>query len=250
MIELLGVGVPDGNAGWLLHRVCARWSHGEVAAVVSDSAAQRLALIDTVAGRRIPIEGRAWLDGVALAPDTAARVRAHVGDVDLGVEFVERRSLLWNTLAGERPGLLALAGLVRFPREREREAAMRALRAVQLDGLASETVARLDREERARLALARALRRGPRRLVLREVDVAVGVPDAERVLDLVRRLVRTDRLSAAVSLASLSLARQFADRIAVLVDALLVLDAAPSAFTEDEVAWRLGRDGRPRSGRY
>ena len=26
MIELLGVGVPAEDGGWLLHRVCARWS--------------------------------------------------------------------------------------------------------------------------------------------------------------------------------------------------------------------------------
>ncbi len=245
MIELLGVGVPAEDGGWLLHRVCARWSRGQIIAVVSESAAERLALVDTVAGCRVPTEGRAWLGGVPLAPDTVTHVRAQVGDIDLYVEFVERRSLLWNTLAGERPGLRALAGLLRFPRASERDAAMRALASVGLDGIANEPVARLDREERARLAVARALRRRPERLVVREVDVALGVPDAERLLELVRGLVRADRLTVVLSAASLALARRFADRVVVLADGLLVLDAAPSAFTEDEIAWRL-RDDRSR----
>jgi hypothetical protein len=99
--------------------VCARWSRGEVIASVSGAAAERLALIDTVAGCRVPVEGRAWLDGVALARDTAARVRAHAGGVDLALDLVDQRSVLWNTLAGERPGLRTLTGLLRFPRAAE-----------------------------------------------------------------------------------------------------------------------------------
>jgi hypothetical protein len=55
MIELVGVGIPrpDGT-GWLLHRVCARFGSAELTIVVSRDPAERLALLDAVAGRRAP----------------------------------------------------------------------------------------------------------------------------------------------------------------------------------------------------
>jgi ABC-type cobalamin/Fe3+-siderophores transport system ATPase subunit len=116
---------------------------------------------------------------------------------------------------------------------------MAALARVNLDGLAREPAVRLDREERARLALARALCRRPEHLVVRDADVVLGVPDAERLLGLIQTLVQADRLLAVASVSSLSLASQFADRVVVLADGLLILDAPPGSLAEGEVAWRL-----------
>jgi ABC-type cobalamin/Fe3+-siderophores transport system ATPase subunit len=175
VIELLGVGVRGEADGWRLHRVCARWERGQLIAVVSKAPAERLALVDAVAGCLVPAEGRVWLDRVPLSRETMSAARARLGDVDLRIE----------------------------------------------------------------LAMARALRRRPERLVIREVDVVLGMPDAERLLSLVRTLVHADRLTAVVSVASLSLARRLADRVVVIADGLLVLDAPPDTFTQDEIAWRL-----------
>ena len=245
MIELLGIGVPNEVGGWLLHRVSARWERGQLIAVVSALPAERLALVDTVAGVRVPEEGRAWLGGVPLSRETMAQIQARAADVDLHLELVDRRSVLWNTLAGQRPGLRTLAGLVRFPQPRERESALRALSSVGLAAIAHEPAARLDREERACLAMARALRRRPPHLVIREIDVVLGIPDAERLLTVARAVVRADGITAVVSVGSLSLARRFADRVVVIADGLLVLDTPPNTFTEDQIAWRLRPEMRP-----
>jgi phosphonate transport system ATP-binding protein len=118
---------------------------------------------------------------------------------------------------------------------------MKALASAGLGERSHDTAAGLDREERARLALAKALLRRPEHLVAREVDVTLGLPDAERLLERLRAVARADRLSAVASLASLSLARRLADRVVVIADGLLVFDAPPDALTEDEVDWRLRR---------
>jgi len=237
MIELLGVGVRGGDGRWLLHRVCARWAPGQLVLVVSESPAERLALLDTVAGAVVPEEGRAWLYGIPLSRETAALVRSRAGDVDLRLEPAGNRSVLWNTLAAGRPGLRTLRGLLRLPRPGERQAAMSALSQVGLD-VPTDPADRLDREGRARLSLARALLRGAERLVVRDADVVLGVPDAERLLAVLRSVTRADRLLAVGSVSSLALARRLADRVAVITDGLLVLDAVPGEFTEDDVAWR------------
>jgi hypothetical protein len=57
VVELLGIGVPDERGGWLLHRVCARFEHGELTAVVVDGLlvfdGPAMAFDDDVVGRRL-----------------------------------------------------------------------------------------------------------------------------------------------------------------------------------------------------
>src|SRR2546426_309791 len=60
MIELLGVGAPRQDGGWMLHRVCAQFRRGEVTLVVSRLPEERDALLDAVAARIVPEEGRVW----------------------------------------------------------------------------------------------------------------------------------------------------------------------------------------------
>lgn len=249
MIELLGIGVERNGGGWLLHRVCAHWERPELVAVVSSSAAERGALLDALGGRVVPSEGRAWIDRVPLTAETAARIRARVAEVDLRLEPVPGRSLLWNTLADARPGLRMLHGLLRFPRLPERRAATSALRAVGLGERMLEPAAGLDRDGRLRLALARALTPEPSHLLIRDPDVVLEMEDAERLLHLAAALVDMERIGAAVSLRSLALARRFATRVAVLADGLLVLDAAPDAFSLDQVGWRRWATGGGDAGR-
>jgi ABC-type phosphate/phosphonate transport system ATPase subunit len=166
--------------------------------------------------------------------ETAARVRGLVGDAGPDARFTEYRSVFWNTLITPHA---ALTGLLRLPRRSERAAATRALAAVNLDARWRDTVASLTALERARLALARAVARRPRALVLREVDRALVADEAAAVLGLARGLARVERFAAVASVASAPLARACAERVIVLADGLLVFDG-PAAEFNDEVASR------------
>jgi ABC-type thiamine transport system ATPase subunit len=65
MIETLGISVPRRD-GWLLHRVCVRIPRSKVVAICSADRSERIALLDAMAGRAIPEEGRVWVSGVPL----------------------------------------------------------------------------------------------------------------------------------------------------------------------------------------
>lgn len=239
MIELLGVGLPRDEGGWLLHRVCATLEAGELTVVVSDDDEERRALLDAIVGRRVPAEGRVWVNRVPVMAGAAGRVRRLSGAVDPGTGLVERRSLFWNALAPV-PGPRALGRLLRLPRRREREAVLAALERVGLRVRADEPVAALSAFDRVRLLIARALVRRPRNLIVRDPDTAVSPGDVGGLLALLRLLAHTDRLAVVVRVADRAAARPFADRLLVLREGLLVFHGRAVALDEVPARWRVG----------
>ncbi len=241
MIDLLGVGAPREDGGWRLHRVCASFRRGEAILVVSQLPEERHALLDAVAARIVPEEGRVWVAHVPVARDTIRKIRGMVADVDVHARPVEHRSLLWNVLVAGKSGHRALHGLLRLPRKSERLAARRALERVGLGGREVETASGFGAVDRARLALAGALVKTP--------DALAGARDRSRA----RRGEAADRARPApVARASREAdgagraprrpppRRGFADRLVAIADGLLVFDGAPAAFSGQRVAWRFG----------
>src|SRR5262245_44025609 len=171
MIELLGVGVEGGREGWLLRRVCARLASSQVTAILSSRPEERWALLDVLGARRVPSEGRTWIEGAPLGRDTAPRLPQRLAEVALGVELAEGRSVLWNTLATGPGG--RLRALLRLPRPGVRQAADHALRTVGLGEMARAPVTSIDADGRLRIAVARALAASPLVLLVRDPDVAL-----------------------------------------------------------------------------
>jgi ABC-type phosphate/phosphonate transport system ATPase subunit len=153
--------------------------------------------------------------------ETQGRVRKLVGDATSTAMFVAHRSVLWNTEVAHQT---RLGRVMRVPRRGSQQAALSALADVGLDRCASDPVGELSTGDRLRVALARMLARQPAALVLRDVDTALAAEEAASVLGTVRRVVRSHRLVAVVSLTSLELGRQYADRVLLLTDGALIAD--------------------------
>jgi len=240
MIELLGVGEPREDGGWRLHRVCASFRRGEVTLVVSHLPEERGALLDAVAARIVPDEGRVWVSHVPVSRDTVRRIRAMVAEPEVHARPVDHRSLLWNVLVAGKSGHRALPGLLRLPRKSERLAARRALERVGLAGREVETASGLSPLDRARLALASALINAPEVLVVREIDRGFDGADAAALRALLRSLALRERLAVLASATTPAFATDFADRLVAIADGLLVFDGAPADFSGQRVAWRFG----------
>lgn len=231
MIELLGIGVRTPSRA-ALHEICATLEGGQLVVVGAETAAERYALLDMLTARRLPVEGRLWVDRVPLMAETVTRVRAAVGEVDPESPLNPARSLLWNVMADHR--LRALGRLLALPRRREREAAAAALAAVGLAGSAHDRAVPLAPEERVRVLIARALARRPRHLVVRELDGALAPHDAMKTLVLLRSLTRNERRVVVVSLAEPTLASSLADRLLFLSGGRLAYDGRPDPAADAE----------------
>lgn len=240
MVELLGVGASRKDGGWTLHRICASFRRGEVTLVVSRMPEERDALLDAVAARILPEEGRVWVAHIPVSRDTVRRIRSVVAEVDVHARPVEHRSLLWNVLVAGKSVHRALHGLLRLPRKSERLAARRALERVGLGGREMETASGLGPVDRARLALASALVRTPEVLVAREIDRGFDGTEAATVRALLQSLAHRERLTVLASASTPAEASGFADRLVAIADGLLVFDGLPADFSGQRVAWRLG----------
>jgi len=226
MIEFFGIGVSRSPRGRLLDQVCATFDGGELV-IVSGEADARQALLDVVTAREVPPEGRLWVDRVPLMTQTLRRIRAAVGDVDLGEELPGHRSVL-RTVMTHRTPADGLRRLLVLPRRRERDTAVAALDAVGLGDRAQESVALLTPVERVRAQLARAIARGCRHLVVRDLDGTLPPHDTLGVLVLLRSLTRHDRRVVIVSLDEPTLATSLADRFLALSDGRLQHDEPPA----------------------
>jgi ABC-type phosphate/phosphonate transport system ATPase subunit len=187
MMELLGVGLQGPDGQWLLRRGCARVERGMLTALVAPSTAERDALLDAVAGKRLPDEGRVWVARLPLMPETTRRVRALVPEQHLAGRFLTHRSVLWNTLV---PRGTALAGLVRFPRRAERRAVVRALEALGLGRRVHDPLAALSSAERAGVGVAERVA-----VIVGQGTLDVAREHADRVLGLADGRLSVDTLA-------------------------------------------------------
>jgi phosphonate transport system ATP-binding protein len=228
MIELLGIGVPSRQGQWLFRGLCARIERPEVIAVVASDPEARLALLDAVTARRIPAEGRVWVNGHPLTTDTVSSYRSRVVEVDLHAKLTETRSLLANVRRGPRAPLRMLHRWRDRLSARSRLAAEETLVRAGLQRLANERVGELDPAIRRRGLIAQALMSKPDVLVVREVERDLSLSDAADVLAALRVLVACDRLTVFVSTAETILVQMFAERVLAIADGQLRFNGPPS----------------------
>jgi ABC-type branched-subunit amino acid transport system ATPase component len=226
MIELLGVGVRQDKDGWLVRNVCARLEAGELTLVVSSQPQERRAVIDAVAGNRVPDEGRLWVNHVPLLRANARRLRALCGLIELPGRVVGERTIVWNTLP-PTGAVRALGGLLRLPRRRERHAVEVALERVGLRGRGHEPAAVLPVADRLRLLVARALVREPEHLAVSEPDTVLTAPELTAFIRLLRTIAHRQRLSVMVSVAHATDVWRLADRLLVLDGGRLIFAGSP-----------------------
>jgi ABC-type phosphate/phosphonate transport system ATPase subunit len=222
MIEMLGISVPRRD-GWFLHRVCGRIPRGKLVAICSADRSERMALLDAIAGRAIPEEGRVWVSGVPLVHGRESRVRGLVAVADLSSPILEGRSALWNALA-RRPGLGTLGRFLRFPRDRERRGALQALTRVGLEGRSRDFGADFGVLDRARLVVAGCLGSAPEFLVVPEVEATLPPAEAPEFLKLLHGWSRIESLGVIVSGAPTRMLLGAADRVLELNEGLLTFD--------------------------
>lgn len=210
---------------------------GEVVAVVGDNGAGKSTFISCICGAVTPDEGEVRIDNVILEPGSiAAAMQAGLAAVYQDLAVAPHLSVVENIFLStevKKPGLLGRLGVLDRQRMlKESEELMHGL-GVDLPDL-DRAVEQLSGGQRQVVAVARAVSRASRVVVLDEPTAALGAKQSKIVLD---TIAATKRRGIAVVLISHDLPRvlDIADRIIVMRLGAVVAELDPSQVNVSQV---------------
>jgi iron complex transport system ATP-binding protein len=220
-VDVAGVGVTiDGTP--IVRDVSLRAAPGEWLAVVGPNGAGKSTLLRAIACV-VGFTGTITVAGRDVS-QLRARERAKLMAMVVQTPLVPVGSTVVEYVALGRTPHVPLFG-VETPRDHDAIGA--ALRRLELTEFADRLIETLSGGERQRVLLARALAQEAPVLLLDEPTTALDLGHQQQVLELVDELRRERQLVVITSLHDLSLAAQFAHRVAVLDRGSVVAEGAP-----------------------
>jgi signal transduction histidine kinase/ABC-type branched-subunit amino acid transport system ATPase component len=229
MLDVSGLTVGFGSTT-ALEAVDLTVAAGELVVLSGEPGAGKTALIRAVAGDLAPASGRIAVGGRALSDGPQAAERLGVAVVWQELALCDNLDVAANLLLGRETSRL-MQSAARF-----HAAAAAMLEQLGIDLPDTGALAgTLPGDQRRMLALAMALSRKPRLLLLDEPTAVLGVAETRQVESFVRGLCDT---GVAVLLATRDIGQMFrvAERVVVLREGRVVATLAPSNSHPDDVA--------------
>ena len=220
---------------------------GTFVVLLGASGAGKSTLLRTLNGLVRPTSGNVIAEGIGDITGHAAlrRHRRQTGMVFQQDHLIGRLSVLHNVLMGRLSYHGSWATLMPWLRD-EKELALAAIERVGLLDRALQRADQLSGGQQQRVGVARALVQKPRTLLADEPVASLDPATAERLLNLMHDICKTDGLTAVVSLHQVEFARRFADRIIGLKGGAIVFDGTPAELTFDQATALYG--GSPNAG--
>jgi iron complex transport system ATP-binding protein len=221
-VEVAGLGAAYGRTA-VLHAVRLTVEPGGWLAVIGPNGSGKSTLLRCLVGLQ-PHEGVVRLDGVplgAMPRRVRARQIAYAPQLPVLPEGVSTRDYV---MLGRTPHRALLAA----PRRVDREVVEDVMARLEVTELADRPLRTLSGGEQQRAVLARALAQQPRVLLLDEPTSSLDLGHAQQVLDLVDGLRREDGLTVLSTLHDLTLAGQYADRLALLAAGRVAAEGNPA----------------------
>jgi phosphonate transport system ATP-binding protein len=171
-------------------------------------------------------------DVLGLSTGELRFLRRKIGMVFQQFNIVKRLSVIENVLSGGLGYQPAFRSVLRIFSREERRLALTNLKRVGLLDHAYKRADQLSGGEQQRVAIARTLMQRPA-IILADEPVSSLDPRLSRVvLDILKRVCREDGITALVSLHTLELTREYADRIIGLKQGQVCFDGPAKELTE------------------
>jgi iron complex transport system ATP-binding protein len=221
-VEVVGLSAGYGRTR-VLDDIRLTVEPGGWLAVIGPNGSGKSTLLRSVLGLQAHA-GAVRIDGTdtgGMRRRERARQMAYAAQLPVLPEAVSTREYV--TL-GRTPHRALLAA----PRTLDRQVVAEVMERLEISALADRPLRTLSGGEQQRAVLARALAQQPRVLLLDEPTAALDLGHAQQVLDLVDSLRRQDGLTVLSTLHDLTLAGQYADRLALLSRGRVVAEGSPA----------------------
>lgn len=195
---------------------------GEIVMIAGRSGGGKTTLLRLIKGILQPDRGH--LSVLGAPPRHAGRSDPRVGFIPQQLGLVRNESVLANVLTGasSRTGVLrSLLG--RFAAEEQKQAHA-LLDRLGIGAYAQMPVRTLSGGQRQRVAIARSLMQRPQVLLADEFVSQLDLVTAKEILEVTRAIAR-EGVTVLMTTHEVELAREFADRIVMLQDGCVALDA-------------------------
>jgi iron complex transport system ATP-binding protein len=160
-----------------------------------------------------PKQGTIMLDGQTIKNMNRLEVAKHIGYVPQSpVDNPEGLPVYEIVLMGRRPHISWQSS------EKDSEKVWAALKALNIEHIAMRNFFELSGGEQQRVLIARSLAQEAKVLLLDEPTSNLDIKHQLEVMDLTRKLVSNEKLSAAIAIHDLNLASRFCDRIVMMRD--------------------------------
>jgi phosphonate transport system ATP-binding protein len=172
------------------------------------------------------------LDILKLKGTDLRRIRRKIGMIFQQFNLAKRLTVIDNVLCGGLGYQPVLRSTLRIFTQAERRQALINLKRVGLLDHAYKRADELSGGEQQRVAIARTLMQQPA-IILADEPVSSLDPKLSRViLDILKRVCREDGITALVSLHTLELTREYADRVIGLKAGQILFDGATKDLTD------------------
>lgn len=245
ILEIKGLHQSYSAAAPVLRDISFRLERGEFVGVIGLSGAGKSTLlrcinrlIDATSGEiLVPPElltgesNGTPVDVLKLGAADLRALRRKVGMIFQQFNIVKRLSVIDNVLSGGLGYQPVLSSMLRIFSHEEKRRALVNLKRVGLLEHAYKRADELSGGEQQRVAIARTLMQEPA-IILADEPVSSLDPNLSRVvLDILKRVCREDGITAVVSLHTLELTREYADRVIGLKRGQIVFDGPTETMT-------------------
>lgn len=211
LIEAHDLGLKQADR-WLFRKLNLELRAGEFLALAGPSGVGKTSLLHTLAGLRVPTEGKVSFPFLGPNSGKLDHGRHHLGIIFQDLLLTPNSTLLQNVLCGRLKNHSSLTTFFGFPVEEEAEA-LAFLGNLDLGPLAGKWVAETSRGEQQRVAIARALHQAPAIYLADEPVSSLDENLADRVLGKFANQARDEAKAVCCVLHDPRQVERFADRV-------------------------------------
>jgi phosphonate transport system ATP-binding protein len=236
LIRIVELNKTFGNGIKALQSVSLEIEAGSFVVVLGPSGAGKSTLLRCINRLEIPGSGTVSVAGEELNAANVRRVRSQVGMVFQQFNLVGRLNVMTNVLTGRLSHLSVFEGIASLGYlfgKTDCQIAREALERVGLAARAWDRADRLSGGEQQRVGIARALAQRPRVMLADEPVASLDPVTGDGIMNLLKEICVTDKLTVIVNLHQVSLARRFADRIVGMNSGRIVFDGSPRDLNSD-----------------